>query len=263
MVLDPIPLIILFLGTIVLVLVSVEAGSALGRRAHHGDNPEKGEPISGVSGAVLSLTAFMLAFTFSMVANRYDLRMQLVRDDANDIRTLYNRTDMLPSPIDRSDARELVKSYLDQRLAYADKSNMDPAHMHNVLLDSKRIEKRLWDIAMRNVHGDMNSDYAALLIESLDDVASAQASRVDVVSESRIPSGIWIVLYGLTILGMMSIGYHSAIMQSRRSKATVLLALSFATVISFLVSMDRPDGFIEVTQQPLIDLKDWIADGES
>ncbi|MGB0133964.1 hypothetical protein, partial [Dokdonella sp.] len=192
-----------------------------------------------------------------------DLRMQLVRDDANDIRILYNRTDMLPGPIDRTNARELVRSYLDQRLAYADKSNIEAARMHAVLLDSKQIEKRLWDIVMRNVHGDMNSDYAALLVESLNEVATAQASRVDVVSESRIPTGIWVVLYGLTILGMMSIGYHSAIVQSKRSKATVLLALSFATVISFLISMDRPDGYIEVTQQPLIDLKDWIAEGES
>ena len=263
MALDSIPLVVLFLGTVVLVLASVEAGYALGNHAHHGNAGEKGEPISGVSGAVLSLTAFMLAFTFSMVANRYDLRMELVREDANDIRTLYNRTDLLPDPTDRSNARELVKSYLGQRLAYADKSNADAVHMHGVLLKSKQIEKQLWDIAMRNVRGDMNSDYASLLIESLNEVASAQASRVDVGIESRIPLGIWLVLYGLTVLGMMSIGYHSGIVQSKRSKATLLLAFSFATVITFLISMDQPVGFIQVTQQPLIDLQTWIAEGES
>ncbi len=261
--LDSIPLAVLFLGTVVMVMASIEVGYALGNHAQRASVAEKAEPISGVSGAVLSLTAFMLAFTFSMVANRYEVRKELVRDDANDIRTAYKRTDLLPDPNDRSNARELVKSYLDQRLAFSSKTNADPEHKQRVLLASKRIEKRLWDIAMHNVESGMNSDYATLLIESLDDLAAVQASRVDVGNESRIPLGIWIVLYGLTILGMMSIGYHSGIVQSKRSRATLLLALSFATVISFLISMDRPVGFIEVTQQPLIDLQTWIAEGDS
>lgn len=260
---DSIPLAVLFLLTVAMVLASIEAGYVVGNHTQRAGEAEKAEPISGVSGAVLSLTAFMLALTFSMVANRYEARKELVRDDANDIRTVYKRTDLLPDLKDRSDARELVKSYLDQRLAFASKANADPEHMQHVLLTSKRIEKQLWDIAIRNTESGMNSDYATLLIESLDELATVQASRVDVGVESRIPLGIWIVLYGLTILGMMSIGYHSGIVQSKRSRSTSLLALSFATVITFLISMDRPVGFIEVTQQPLIDLQTWIAEGDS
>ena len=261
--LDSIPLAILFLATVIMVMASFEGGYALGNNAQKAGEAEKTESISGVSGAVLSLTAFMLAFTFSMVANRYEVRKELVREDANDIRTAYKRTDLLPDSNDRTKARELVMSYLDQRLAYASKANADPEHMQRVLLASKRIEKQLWDITIRNTESGMNSDYATLLIESLDELAAVQASRVDVGLESRIPLGIWIVLYGLTILGMMSIGYHSGIVKSKHTKATWLLALSFATVISFLISMDRPTGFIEVTQQPLIDLQTWILEGDS
>ncbi len=263
MVLDSIPLVVLFLATVILVMASIEAGHLLGTHAQRKGDAEKADPISGVSGAVLSLTAFMLALTFSMVANRYDARKELVRDDANDIRTVYKHTDLLPDPVDRANARKLVKSYLDQRLAFASKSNTDPEHMQRVLLTSKRIEQQLWDITIRNQRNGMNSDYVALLVESLDEVASVQASRVDVSIESRIPPGIWLVLYGLTILGMMSIGYHSGIVQSKRSRATLLLALSFATVITFQISMDRPVGFIKVSQQPLVDLQTWIAEGES
>lgn len=263
MALDSIPLAVLFIATVIMVMASIGGGYALGSQARQAGQSEKTDSISGVSGAVLSLTAFMLAFTFSMVANRYEVRKELVRDDANDIRTVYKRIDLLPNPKDRSDARDLVKEYLDQRLEFASKANADPEHMHRVLLASKRIEKQLWDITIRNAESGMISDYAALLIESLDDLAAVQASRVDVGNESRIPLGIWIVLYGLTILGMMSIGYHSGSVQSKHSKAKLLLALSFATVITFLISMDRPSGFIEVTQQPLIDLQTWISDGES
>jgi hypothetical protein len=34
-----------------------------------------------------------------------------------------------------------------------------------------------------------------------------------------------------------------------------ILALSFAMVIAMIASLDRPAGFIKVTQQPLIDLQ--------
>ena len=47
-------------------------------------------------GAVLGLAAFMLAFAFGAVSSRFDARKELVRDDANAIRTAWARADFLP-----------------------------------------------------------------------------------------------------------------------------------------------------------------------
>jgi hypothetical protein len=73
----------------------------------------------------------------------------------------------------------------------------------------------------------------------------------------RIPYEIWIVLYFITILGMVSVGYQTGIAGSKRSTAWPIVALSFALVFALIASLDRPDsGILKVTQQPLIDLRD-------
>ena len=103
----------------------------------------------------------------------------------------------------------------------------------------------------------MNSDVAALYIDSLNEVNGIHASRVAVGIQARIPGEIWLVLYCITILGMMSVGYQTGIAGSKRSMAWPILALSFALVFALIASLDRPDsGIMKVTQQPLIDLRD-------
>jgi hypothetical protein len=106
----------------------------------------------------------------------------------------------------------------------------------------------------------MNSDVAALYIESLNEVNGIHASRVAVGIQARIPNEIWLVLFGITMLGMMGVGYQTGIAGSTRSLARPILALSFALVFALIASLDRPDsGVIKVTQQPLIDLRDAMA----
>lgn len=265
MTLDAVPIWAFFLGTLVLVMVFIEAGYKLGGIAHRKSEDEKEAPVSGVSGAVLALTAFMLAFTFAIVTQRFDDRKELVRADANAIRTAYLRADFLPEP-NRAETKRLFKTYLDDRLAFAQAGNLGQQAAHALLAESERVHRRLWAIAVANAERDMNSDVAALYIEALNDVFEVHASRLAIGLQARIPIGFWIVLFSLTILGMLSVGYHAGISGSKRTKATLILATSFGLVIALIASLDRPGGFIKVTQQPLFDLRTLIAlekgDGE-
>ena len=103
----------------------------------------------------------------------------------------------------------------------------------------------------------MNSDVAALYIESLNEVNGIHASRVAIALQARVPGEIWFVLYFITVLGMESVGYQTGIAGSKRSVAWPILALSFALVFALIASLDRPDSCImKVSQQPLIDLRD-------
>lgn len=256
--LDSVPLWVLFLGTILVIAASIEVGRRLGGRARSQSEDEKEAPVSGVSGAVLGLTAFILAFTFSIVTDRFDARKALVREDANAIRVAFLRATFLPEA-DRIESKGLLKEYLDRRLAFAQSESIADEHLAPVLAVSDRIQQRLWSIAVTNARRDMNSDVAALYIESLNELFNVHAVRLAVGVQERIPIGIWAVLYGLMALGMLSIGYHAGIVESKRSNAMVLLATSFALVISLIASLDRPGGFISVTQQPLLDLKAFIS----
>ena len=259
---DAIPVGALFAATIIVVVVAIEAGYRLGHFARRRSKDEKESPASTMAGSGLALAAFILAFTFGIVTSRYDARKALVRDEANAIRTAYLRTDFLPEP-DRGAAAELLREYVDDRLAAV--RSRDPDQVHRALIESDRVQQKLWDMAVVNARKDTNSHVAALYIESLNEVIRIHALRVAVGWQSRIPAGIWLVLYVLIILGMIGMGYQTAIAGStRRSWATPVLAVSFSLVMTLIASLDRPQSsFIPVSQQPLENLQASMDEGRS
>ena len=256
---DAIPIWALFTVTIIVVMVTIEVGYRVGYAMHRRSEDEKESPVSAIAAAILGLAAFMLAFTFGMVSDRYHDRRELVRDEAIAIRTAWQRSDFLPET-DRAEAAALLRQYVDDRVIFAEARTLEPARVKSVEADSQRIQDRLWSMAVANARKDMNSDVAALYIDSLNEVNGIHASRVAVGIQSRIPGEIWLALYCITILGMVSVGYQTGIAGSRRSVAWPILALSFALVFALIASLDRPDsGIMKVTQQPLIDLRDSMA----
>jgi hypothetical protein len=257
---DAVPLWVLFLGTVLLVLGSTEIGYRAGRASHKAAPDEKSSAASGASAAVLGLAAFMLAFAFGSVSSRFDARKELVRDDANAIRTAWARADFLPEA-DRLTSKRLLQRYLDERIAFAQQKEFSNQIMEDQRRASEKIQDALWNIAVVNARKDMNSDVAALYIESLNDVAAINATRVAVGGKMRLPSVVWFMLIGLTALGMMGTGYHTGIDESQRSRLGVVLALAFATVIVMLGALDRPHGYLRVTQQPLTDLRESMTPG--
>jgi hypothetical protein len=253
---DAFPIWAIFVATIVVVMGAIELGYRLGHAMHRRSEDEKESPVSAIAGSILGLAAFMLAFTFGIVSERYAAKRALVRDDAIAIRTAWQRSDFLPET-DRSEASALLRHYVDARVKFAEAANFDPEHIKNVRSETQRVQDRLWNMAVANARKDMNSDVAALYIDSLNEVNGIHAARVAVGIYARIPVEIWLALYSITILGMVSLGYQTGIAGSRRSMAWPILALSFALVFALIASLDRPDsGIMKVPQQPLIDLRD-------
>ena len=251
---DAIPIGIIFVVTIIVMLLAIEAGDRLGQATRRRSEDEKESSVSTRTAAILGLLAFMLAFTFGIVTDRYDARKALVREEANAIRTTYLRSEFLPEP-DHGEAADLLRQYVDLRLAAVQSRDLDL--MQKARIESEQIQHKLWDMAVVNARKDLNSDVAALYIESLNEMIDIQAVRVAVGLQARIPGGIWLVLYVLVIFGMIGMGYQTAIAGSaRRSWATPILAVSFSLVIALIASLDRPNSsFITVSQQPLVDVR--------
>jgi len=102
----------------------------------------------------------------------------------------------------------------------------------------------------------MNSDIGAMYLESINQMADLQALRVNQGLQARVPTGIWFVLYALLVLGMIAVGYQTAIAESRRSRVTAVLAISFSLVIALIAALDHPlNRFISVSQTPLVSLQ--------
>ena len=250
-----IPIWALFIGSAVLVVAAIELGYLMGRHSHQRSEEEKESPVSAIAGSVLGLVAFMLAFTFGIVSDRFDDRKALVRDEANAIGTAWRRTDLLP-PGDAAEAKALFRQYLETRLEFAKSKTIRAEVLASTLAESKRIQNRLWSMAIaQSSPGSMSPALAALYLDSLNDVFDLGALRLAVGVQARVPASIWFVLYALMAMGMMAVGYQTGVSGSRRSKVRLMLAFSFSLVIALIVSLDRPDsGVIRVSQQPLIDL---------
>jgi len=201
----------------------------------------------------------MLAFSFGIVSNRYDAKKELVRADANAIRTVWRRAEFLPEP-DRTESIGLLRGYVDKRLAFSERPDTDPRAVGAALAGARHVHDRLWAIAVANARKDMNSDVAALYIESLNEMANIHALRVAVGMQARVPLEIWLSLLFLTGLGMLVVGYQTAIAESKRSVIQPILAVCFALVIALIATLDRPgSGVLKVTQQPMAELRDAMA----
>ena len=253
---DDLPIWFVFVATTLLVVAAIEVGYMLGKSAHRRTEDEKESPVSAIAGTVLALLAFILAFTFAIVSDRYDNRKALVREQADAIRTSYSQSAFLPEP-DRGTARGLYNQYVDILLQASDTDNVD--NLPTLIGEANAIQAQLWGMAVAKVEGGDNSDISAMYADSLTDMASVQANRIAVAVQARIPEGIWVVLYSLVILGMIAVGYQTAIAASRRSWAMVLLALSFSIVITMIAALDNPEhGYLPVSQKPLTDLQAWM-----
>jgi len=250
---DAMPVWVIFALTIIVIMIASEVGYRMGRSARRRSEDEKESSVTAIVGSILGLTAFMLAFTFGIVTDRYDARKALVRDEANAIGTAYLRSDFLPES-DRAEATELFREYVDCRLAAAQSRGLD--RIRKAMIESNRIQRQLWDMAVVNARKDIHSTVAALYIDSLNQVIDIHALRVAVGLQARIPAGIWLVLCVLVVLGILAVGYQIAIAGSRRPRVTLILAVSFSLVIMLIASLDQPQsGFIKVSQQPLVDLR--------
>jgi CDP-diglyceride synthetase len=250
---ESIPVLIIFLVTIALIVVSIELGYKMGTAARKRSLSEKTLPVSTIAGSILGMLGFILAFTFSIVANRFDAKKTLVREEANAIGTAWLRSQLLPDA-EHIIASKLYKEYLDIRLNAG--KPFDEDEVPALLKRSTQIQRSLWHMALVNAKRDLNSDAGALYFESVNKVIDIHALRVSKGLQARLPWAIWVVFYALTILGMLSIGYETAMASAERTWAIIVLSLSFSFVIILIALMDRSQSkIIPVSQQPLIDVR--------
>ena len=130
-----------FIGTLLLVLVSVEAGYRWARYRQTRSQQEKEAPVGAMVGATLGLLAFLLAITFAMAADSFHARRVALLDEVNAIRTAYLRTDLIVEP-QRTEVRKLLAEYVDQRLHWVGVGDhTQPSH------SSQELHDRLWALS--------------------------------------------------------------------------------------------------------------------
>ncbi|MDR3619348.1 MAG: hypothetical protein P4L85_08355 [Paludisphaera borealis] len=249
--LDHLPIWGVFSATVAVVVLSIEGGFRLGRYRRRYSESEDRPPVGEMVAATLGLLAFFLAFTFGLASTRFDVRRDLVIDEANAIGTTYLRAALLPEP-HRTEVRSLLREYADVRLAA-----VQPGKLNQSIGRSVELHARLWAHATAVGEKNPNSIVVGLFIGSLNEVIDLHTKRLSLGVRNRIPGAIWATLYLVTILGTSVLGYHTGLTGSGRSLAMLALVLAFSAVMTLVADLDRPqEGLLQVSHQVLIDLRD-------
>ena len=247
------PLWALYIVTVLIVLLSVEAGYLVGNLRRRSEADEKNAPIGSLVGATFGLLAFLLAFTFSAASTRYDTRKQMVLQEANAIGTAYLRADLLPEP-QRTDARNALAAYTKLR-----SGGVTSLLRPEVMAESSALQDILWGTAVSAGTLRPDSPVSALFIQAVNAVIDLDGERIT-AGRNRIPDSIWTVLYALTVLSMAAMGYQFGLSGVRSWGETVILGLAFTLVILLIADLDRAQsGVVRVSQQPMLDLLNKIG----
>ena len=218
MLLDALPLWSVFVGSLAVILVAVETGYRLGRARHRRSEHENEPAVGGIVAAELGLLAFLLAFTFSLAASRFEARRQTLLDETNAIGTTFLRAKMLPEP-QGTQIRQLLREYVDVRLAAVQEGKIESG-----LRRSSEIHDQLWAGAVAAAEKDPRSLPTGLFITSLNDVIDLHAKRLMMGLRSRIPTTVWLVLLVVAALSFGAMGYHSGLTGKCRSPAVLPVA---------------------------------------
>ena len=248
--LDTLPFWLVFLCTLGFVLLSILAGFRLGLIRHRLGENFADAPIGSLVGALLGLLAFILTFTFGMATSRFDARRQLLLDEVNAIGTSALRAETLPEP-ERSECLALFRNYVDLRV----EAIHHPDRVMRALAASDSLQSELWAHAV-SVSQSMNTPIVALFLSSLNEVIDLQTSRKTIALLYRIPGAIWIGLGVVTLLAMGAVGFHFGISGKPHWGLSLVLGLTFSTVILLITMLDRPQqNILKVNQGAMIELQ--------
>jgi hypothetical protein len=252
--LDVLPLWALSVALFAANLLLDECGFRVGRLRGRQSQKEGDATVSTVVAAELGLLAFLLAFSFGIAASRFDLRRQMVLEEANAIGTTFLRSAMLPDAQGES-IRGLLRTYTDVRLEATMGVPID-----RILRRSEQLHQQMWSEAVAAAEYDPRSVPVGLFIQSLNQLIDLHTARVMAALRSRLPLAVWIVLFTVGLLAFFTMGYQAGLTTASRSPAAIVLALTFGAVIWLVADLDRPsEGFLRVSQEPMIEVRKMMG----
>jgi hypothetical protein len=254
--LDYLPLVAVFLATVLLLLVFHEIGFRIGRRWQVSGKAQSSQT-GAIMAAALALLAFMLAFTFGSAASRFDARKQAVLREANAIGTTWLRSQMLPSAY-QAQIEPLLLRYVEVRIEGAQAESLD--EFKQALVESTALHDKLWAHAVALGKEDPRSIVLGLFINSLNEVIDLHTTRIT-VARQRMPGGVWLTLYFIAFASTMMVGVNAGQSGGRSLFMTALLASALSAVMVLIIDVDRPSQTLfSVSQQALVDLRNSMKE---
>lgn len=244
----------IFLVGLAAIWIAIEIGYRLGERtAGRGSGN-----VTTLESAVLGLLALMIAFTFAMSLSRFEARRDAVLNEANAIGTTALRARLLPEP-HRAEVLKLLRDYVAIRLDLTRRA-ASRADLVAAVEQSNRLQEALWQQTKAIAAKDTSVVPTGLFIQTLNEMIDNQAKRLAAL-RNRVPNAVMLALFAVATIAGAFAGYASGLDERRTRMPVYLMGFLIAAVILLIMDLDRPGaGFIDVSQQPMIDTAASIRD---
>jgi hypothetical protein len=202
----------------------------------------------------LTLLGLIIGFSFSMATNRYDMRRNFEEAEANAIGTEYVRVDLLPAA-DAAKLRPLLKSYLDQRIAFY--LAHDDHEIQQINIQTTGLQAEMW-FAILAPATAQPTPVTALAVSGMNDVLNSQG-YTQAGYWNRIPRAAWGLIAAIAIGANLLVGYGSR-SATAGSRLLPILPLLVSIALMFIADIDAPrHGIIRVKPLNLISLEESIT----
>jgi hypothetical protein len=239
---------------------SALVGHRYGRRRVETVGESAAEGTGVVEAAMFALLGLLIAFTFATAYGRFNMRRDLVVQEANAIGTAYLRLDLLPAE-SQAPLREKFQAYVDSRLRFwEDLTHPDTARED--LGTSTRLQGEIWSEAVKA--SEDSSTARMLLLPALNEMIDITTTRLNAIL-ARPPTLIFAMLFVLAVLCAWLIGYAMALAKKPNWLHIVGYAAMVTLTVYVILDMEYPRyGLIrlDVAQDMLVEVRKNISGNE-
>lgn len=224
------------LAIVLLLAASGEIGFRSGRHAR--DSKESFRSLmNGTSAAMLGLLGLLLGFSLSMAVSRWDVRHDVIVNEANAIGTIWLRAGLLEEPM-RSDLRDTLREYTDTRIALGGSRGDRPA-LHAARSKSESLHSSIWSVVERANQPGRSNAVLSTVINAANEVIDIHELRLASI-ENFLPAPLFLVLITVAAVSIGFLAWAFGAANQGGRAAIVMLGLLIGVVLLLIMDVNRP-----------------------
>ncbi len=217
-------------------MLAHEAGYWFGSRRRASGGEIHAEGVGVVVGGMLSLLAFVLALTLSFANTRFSERVEGTLAEANAIGTAWLRAEAIGHARGPEIAR-LLEEYAQVRRDYVSEEK-NRAAIDELNQRTNALQSKIWGHMAAIVREQPNTVSTSLMAAINDTFDQATVERF--AYYLRLPSPIFWLLLGMTLLGMAALGFQLGLTGKQVHIMVALLGIMWTVVIVDILDLASP-----------------------
>jgi len=232
-----------FAGLFVALIVCLEAGRRVGRKAFATDGAHP-SGLGSVEAVTFGLLGLLLAFTFSGAAARLDTRRGQIVDEANAIGTAWLRIDVVAAEA-QPKLRDAFRRYTDSRIAmYRSFSNGGLEAAMADYARSTALQQQIWSQAVAACR-DVPAA-TVVVLPALNEMFDIAATRL-AAAQMHPPQIVYVVLALISLVCGFLVGYEMGASEVASRAHVIMLAFVLSFTCYIILDFEYPRlGFIRI-----------------